>query len=537
MSIRITSCDVASDVAAGGQNDKVAIRNMGDLMRLIAFLLFVFAGPAVAHAEWHEASSRHFVVIADQEPAKVKHIAEQLEMFDKAMRVSHGVEDAPVSPANRVTVYFVANQREVARLAGGPSVYGFYIPRAGGSMAVVPSRSREELPAYNVLMHEYAHHFMFSIVDAAVPIWFSEGFSEFWSTLRFEDDGSVMVGSPPQARAAGLFGIRPLPLRRLLTYRKGEISIDAVYGQGWLLTHYLMFEPKRAGQLSAYIGAINRGEALEKAAEAFGDLNALERELGAHLQRRVFPGSKLPADRLKIEPVTVRKLTPGEAATIDVRIESKRGVTPDQAKRLVGRARDDAAAYPNDPSAQIVLAEAEYDAGNHAAAEQAADRALAADPKAKDALLYKAMARMGAAKVAKADGATPVDWRAIRRTIIAANRIEPDDPKPLELFYRSYVEAGEAIPEGARLGLIRAQELAPSDVDLRVQTARMLIWNKEFDRAKDMLGVIAFTPHRGVQAERARGAIDAIDRGETPEQIVAALDKKAEKDAAQSRQD
>jgi tetratricopeptide (TPR) repeat protein len=90
--------------------------------------------------------------------------------------------------------------------------------------------------------------------------------------------------------------------------------------------------------------------------------------------------------------------------------------------------------------AQATLAEAEYDAGNYKEAEAAADRAIAADPKLIDGLIYKAMARMALVEEDKAAG--PAQWAQVRKLIAAANRLDPDDPEPLMLFYRSFSAEG-----------------------------------------------------------------------------------------------
>ena len=83
------------------------------------------------------------------------------------------------------------------------------------------------------------------------------------------------------------------------------------------------------------------------------------------------------------------------------------------------RRKKAAASFPEDAGAQIMLAEAAFDAGDYETSEAAADRAIAADANATDALTYKAMSRMA---VAKAAGDTRTEtWGGIRKIIAAAN--------------------------------------------------------------------------------------------------------------------
>ncbi len=488
------------------------------LMRL-TLLGALLAAPA-ARAEWHEASSAHFVVYSDDDPVAIRDYAEELEKFDKALRVRFGVSDPDLGPANRVKVYILPKRDSVAKLAGDEDVAGFYIPRAGENIAFVPRPSQRDDPSdlsgRTVLRHEYAHHFMYSLTSSAFPMWFSEGFAEFWSTAKYEKDGTVLIGSAPRHRAAGLFWSNPMPVQRLLTYSDGKLDgleQEAVYGRGWLLTHYLTFSPQRAGQLPAYIAAINRGESLEKAAGAFGELTQLERELRAYLKQRRISGTRIAAAALTIRPVTVRKLTPGEVATMDVRIRSQRGVTDTQAAALVPEARKAASGFDGDAGAQLVLAEAEYDAGNHGLAEAAADRALKADPKSVRARIYKAMARMAA--LSADTNAQTAAWEEPRKWIVAANRLDPDNPQPLILYYRSFAEAGEPASQIAKDGLARAFELAPSDIGLRMNVAQLWLSDGKRDAARAALKPIAYHPHLGGMAATARKMIAAIDRGDT----------------------
>src|SRR3546814_8176532 len=51
--------------------------------------------------------------------------------------------------------------------------------------------------------------------DLAYPSWYTEGFAELYSTIRFMDDGSFHVGDVPQSRGAALDFLPDIPLERL----------------------------------------------------------------------------------------------------------------------------------------------------------------------------------------------------------------------------------------------------------------------------------------------------------------------------------
>lgn len=488
------------------------------MIRRITLLALALLAPGAAYADWHEASTDHFVVYSEDSPERLEKFATQLERFDKALRVLRGLTTEPVGNANRVTVYVVSSASTVARLAGSDHVAGFYRPRAGGSMAVVPRRAGTDaldLSAQAILLHEYTHHLMLSLwPHAAFPSWFVEGYAEFHATARFEKDGAVSFGLPPQYRGYGLLAGNALPAEKLLTAEGRKLNDeqrDGLYGRGWLLTHFLTFGGKRPKQLSSYLEAINTGKPpLEAATGTFGDLKALDRELERYKIGK-FQGRSVRAAAITVGPVRIRKLTPGEAATMDVRIVSKNGVNEKTAPGVYAQARKAAAPFPNDPGAQIVLAETAYDAGDYKEAEAAADRAIVADPKAVDAFVYKAMARMAVA--GKAGDQSKETWSAIRKVIAAANRLDPDDPEPLMLFYRSFAEAGQTPTKNARQGLYTAYLLGPQDRELRLNAAASYLQEDNRPMARELLKPLAFDPHNGGMAKAAADLIAAIDAG------------------------
>ena len=265
------------------------------IRKALIALLLVF--PGVAHADWYEADSRHFAVLSKDDPKHLQKYAEQLERFDEAMRVLRGIDDPPVAPINRVTVFVVRDATEIESLAGY-GVRGFYKADIGGPVAFVPrqapsknsfsgsrlftstSGGQFDLDGDSVLRHEYAHHFMFdNYPGMALPFWFVEGFAEFHATAIFNDDGSVTFGAPPTYRAASLIDRDRLSVRDMLTSDGRRMDLDEVsevYGRGWLLIHYMTFAPSRRGQLGSFLRLLNQGKTPVEAAKVFGDLDVLQ---------------------------------------------------------------------------------------------------------------------------------------------------------------------------------------------------------------------------------------------------------------------
>ncbi|AJP73973.1 hypothetical protein [Sphingomonas hengshuiensis] len=487
------------------------------IRRLCALALLALPTPAAA--EWHEASSAHFRVYSEQPVDRLTRFATELERFDKAIRLLRGDPDKPVGKANRVTVFVVDDTEAVQALLGRGGVAGFYRARAGGSLAFVPrhagAANADDLDAQAILLHEYAHHLMFSMAPNAVyPAWYIEGFAEAMAATSFGKDGSVLIGNMPQYRAHSIMGANPLPVRSLLLDDPSEFDAmqnQALYGQGWLLTHYITFGKARQDQFGAYLLALNRGKSPAEAAAAFGDLGKLGSELERYKVSRL-QGLRINPQAIGNPAVAVRALTPGEAATMDVRIQSKNGVSARTAPDVYAAARKAAAPFPKDPGAQIALAEAAFDADDFAAAEAAADRAIAADPKSIDGHVYKAKAQMATAQRAKDE--RPETWNAIRRSILVANNLDPQDPEPLILYFASFAAAHQPPGKDARDGLYSAFLLAPQDSGLRYATATMLLRTGDAARARTLLAPLAWQPHAAGRAKQARALLARIDAGD-----------------------
>ena len=145
----------------------------------LASVVALFAVAAPVQASWREASTDHFIIYSEQSEPALKEFAGRLERYDAAMRLTRGVPDVPLGPANRVTVYVVRDVTTVQKLFGQGAkngqyqIAGFYMPRATGSVAITPRSIGEngqfDMDADIVLLHEYAHHFMMQHYAAAFP--------------------------------------------------------------------------------------------------------------------------------------------------------------------------------------------------------------------------------------------------------------------------------------------------------------------------------------------------------------------------------
>ena len=493
---------------------------------------------ASAQAAWYRASSEHFLIYSEQKPDTLQQFAEKLERFDSAVRVVRGMDDLPPSQGNRVTIFMLSSPAEVQRLAGDKSgtMDGFYRGSAAGSVAFVartnPTMVRFS-PTYashlgggvmqldagtdTILLHEYSHHLMMQAISTPYPEWLVEGFAEFMSTAKFESDGSVGLGLPATHRFYWLVNGQSLPLETLLSGDYDRITgeeRESIYGRGWLLAHYLTFEPTRKGQLEAYLAAMAQGtEPLAAARQSFGGLSKLQKDLEAYLRRSSLPYLKIPASALHVNPVSVTPLSAGASAIIPLLMEVKNGVPKEQADGLETKVRAVETQFQSDALVEETLSEAELEAGQDGAAETAADRAVRINPRDTDAMVLKGRAIVDrAAKAAGPERHALFDQA--RSLFIAANRIDTEDPEPLMEFYRAFIREGVAPTANAIAALHYASDLAPQDAGLRMTSAMQYFVEGKVTDGRRVLAPIAYDPHGGDLAQTAREVLTKVDSGD-----------------------
>lgn len=490
---------------------------------LCATAAFALFASEPAQAAWHQAKSKHFIIYSDQSPASLNAFATKLEKFDQAVRRVMRMDDPAVGDGNRLTVFVLANESAVEKMSGNKHAAGFYTPRASGSLAFVPQRTDSTDRYFSpelIFFHEYAHHLMLQDLDRPYPEWLVEGFAEFMSTAQIRKDGSVRLGDAAQHRAYSLVRGEWLPLPDLLAGNYSKLSAEqreaSVYARGWLLTHYLIFDPKRDGQIQRYLASIANGTPpLQAATEAFGDLKQLERDLKSYLSR--ISGSitamLIAAENSRAGPIEVRPLSPGASLVMPLRQRSKRGVNSTTAEPLAVQVRQVQARFPGDELVEATLAEAEFDVAHAEASEAAADRALKANPRNTEALIYKGRA-MGLRAERLEGAARAALFQESRRVLISANKIDVEDPEPLLEFYRSFLTEGQRPTANAVAALHYASDLVPQDVGLRMNSALQFLRDSDLKAARRRLAPIAFDPHGRTMAEAARKMIDKIDAGD-----------------------
>lgn len=482
-------------------------------MRKFIFLIAVLLFPAAGHATWREASTPHFLIYSQGSEKSLKQRAERLEAVHYLMLLADGLTEEP--HPYKVRVYVVPDTKTVQRMMTNPSdqVAGFYQPRTEGSVAFTPETTFDYDQSFStqvVLFHEYGHHFMLQNFPAAYPAWFIEGRAELISTASFEKPGVITYGKAASHRsgeltyesfsASAMVGAVP---------KEKAGSSEISYGGSWLVAHYLTFSPSRKGQLAKYLQAFNNGASMGDAAKVFGDPKQFDRDVGAYLRSANFSYRQVPIPATISQNIALRILPDDEATMLPLAMEFTKTMPKDAAKAFTARIATAAAQFPDSAFAQQLLAESQLDIGDVDAALKTTAHLVAIAPQSARAHYFR-----GAALLAKAEAATEGRGPAVsvaRREIVAANKLDPDDPLPLIAYYHSYGAAGMAAPDIAVDGLARAYQIAPQNTGLRLNYVRTLIDRGNKAQAVATLKPLAYSAHGGSLAKIAQRMIDRLE--------------------------
>ncbi|WP_324739684.1 hypothetical protein U8326_08365 [Tsuneonella sp. CC-YZS046] len=520
-----------------------------------AFLAaLALAAPAPATAKgpaWRRADTSNFVIYSQGSEVQLRQFANDLERFDALLREFLSVPATEQKPY-RLTIYALPNSNSVAKLFSRKrsDVAGFYVASLEGSYAVSnrqKASNKLELDGSVVLFHEYAHHFMHRNFNGSYPLWFNEGFAEYYSTTAFDKDGRFKVGMPAYHRAYGLIRGNDVSIKQLLftsslsALKRSER--DPFYGRAWLLIHFLMNneegQKKLLGYLHDHAGGMDPREAAER---NFGDLKALDKALDQYLTGKM--SYRVSSAPMALQPaVEMRPLDPIESALVPLRLKiasqsdcvAVRDDLVELAKQNPGRAEiwfELARAQINaahheatdpgdagDPDAESDNAETnrqrtrtgdlgEVSDSYLAAADEAVGKALAIDKTHGRANVLKADIMME--RLLRADTSSEQDWDEARGYIIAANRADTEDPVPLVAWYRSFARMGETPSKSAEDGLVKAFTLAKEATEVRLMLAFDLARRGEFDTAISLVKILANDPHAGEYGRAALAQLEAM---------------------------
>lgn len=482
------------------------------LASLIALL--TIAGGATA-GTWLQAETDHFIVRGEVSERTLRKWTLKLSAFDAVMRANYPAAVAGREP-QKVHVYLVNGRRPLQAVSPGvsPAVAGFYNLNTHEPFLIADVSAsgrdveRAERVAEVILFHEYAHHFMRAYLPGAVPAWLSEGWAEYFGATEIDDDKVVVGGN---ARGGVLFSDW-LPMEQVFAGRPtaGD-QANRFYAQAWIFTHYMQATPERAAQLARILDLVGQGQPSAAAVQTVTgmDMATLARTLKGYTRLTTMTFD----NPLKTAPAIT--VTPMPDAADDVQLDwlhAARGCRGDEG--FVERLRAKAAQHADDPYAQRILAQAEFQCGDAAAGEAIVDRLLAKAPNDLDAL------RIGALNLAYLAARTPSRRAELfqkARTFAARGYALDKADAPLLYAYVLARRVQPGYPTANDVASIKtAMALSPSVSQIILLGGEVLLRSGRRDEGRALLMEVANNPHGGPMAAFARRLLerDAADVGE-----------------------
>jgi tetratricopeptide (TPR) repeat protein len=213
-------------------------------LRVLAILLFPLLG--FASEQWTEIKSPHFTVVTDAGEKRGRDVALRFEQ----MRQVFGslVLRGEVKTSRPVQILAFKNTKGIRQVAplfkGKPvEVAGLYQKGQSGDYIAL-DLSTEGDYKWQTVFHEYAH-LLLNSNTMEWPLWFDEGFAEFFSTIDLSGK-QALIGRAPESAAQMIVNNRLIPVAQLFsvqhdsaTYNENGDHRNMFYAESWLIVHYL----------------------------------------------------------------------------------------------------------------------------------------------------------------------------------------------------------------------------------------------------------------------------------------------------------
>lgn len=468
----------------------------------VAFLLF---GTGAARAEWRRAESPNFILYGDLSESALRQRILLLEDFDRLLRTLTAGEEEPAPNKLHVYVFSGPAPLRIVRPGLPPAIAGFYAASDDGILAMIDGSSEG---GNEILLHEYAHHFMRQNYTLPYPGWYIEGYAEYFATVRFSAR-SIDIGQFSRGRVAAITG-QWLPIERIISagpmgLNRGQMG--AYYAQSWLLTHYFYSNPERQAALGRLLAAQRGATPVEALQRATGlTPETLTRELRSYIGRGSIAYRRMDRGTPTVPPaVTVTILPRSAGELIAYEAALRLGLNEEQSALYLQQVRTIAARFPEDVLAMRVLAHIELRHGDGAAAERLLDRLLVGAPNDAELFYLKGMRWLIAAE---SDNPPENAGRTARIWFGRAQRADQNHWQTLYRFAQSLRGEQAFRSDNTRNAILLAAQLAPQVRSITLNAASLLISRREYDHAIALLTPLVGDPHDTGLARAAREMVE-----------------------------
>jgi hypothetical protein len=503
----------------------------GSWVVLCAGMLLALAPSA--HADtWTRAETRHFVVFSNIEQSETRHYLEQLEAFKHLAELILGTDPKDAAAGAKFTIYLLGQPEllKKVRPETSRSIGGYYMHCVEKAQAFVfaPQWFGAELDiGLQILMHEYAHHLMFSRMRRFYPGWYVEGFAEYLGATKLRD-GNFQIGVRQEGRLASLqstdqwldFEIMLDPKRFSEAVKARRVNAFKYYAQSWLLAHYMLSDSARIKAFNAYFENIGRGKDGVESFEAATGMKVanLRKELGTY--RREFQALRVKVPDLPDTDASFTRLPKEqgdyllEAAALQTCPNDKYG------RKLAEQFRAMRAKRPNDVRLRVELSRAELMYGDPKAARAELESLAASEASSFDVAYLLGRSYFDETKLETEEQV--ILRNKASEQFLKAYALNKTDAANLYFLSRS-LDTETAPSKSVVNAGTAAAVLAPSVADYAMHAALVNLRGGDRATAMRVLQPFANHPHKLEYAAKVSALIDSIRENEEAAAVIAKL--------------
>ncbi len=390
---------------------------------------------------------------------------------------------------------------------------GFFVGRPDRDFIVLDLSAGDR---WTTVVHEYAHMLLDSNYPAT-PLWFDEGFADYFSTIEVLREG-VEIGKPPQGYMDLLGKSKWIPLAELLQVQPDSKTYNLsdrrslFYAQCWVLVHYL-FDTQKLPQAGQYFGLVeNQHLPAEQAVQqAFGmNSQQLEQEVRNYYRspQATYRTLKLPLDINNSNTYTADKIAPVDVqamlADLDVHMDAhqQRGI-----EVLQGLLQQ----HPDNELALRSLGYAYLQKDDLDRAAQYFEQAAKLNAPDPWVHYYSAVLRHRSG-----ERLTPEELEDTKTDLKEAIRLSPQFADAYNLLGLAEMQSGDM-----RLSirnLTAAVELSPRNENYRANLAQAYIFAHNWDDATALLRTLAASKDPKI-VDQANQQLQEMDQARTRERV------------------
>ena len=465
---------------------------------------------------WNQVKSAHFVLNTDAGADRGRQVLLRFEQ----MRALFGqliLRSEVNVPVPLTIIAFRSSEEMQANVpvyeGKAVNMSGFFVSRPDRDYVVLDLSASN---AWTTVFHEYAH----VLLDGnypATPLWFDEGFADYFSTIEVLRE-AVQIGKPPEGYLELLRSSKWIPLAEVLQVQPDSKTYNLrdrrslFYAESWVLVHYL-FDMQKMPAAGEYFGLVEgQHVAVEQAVQqAFGmSCQQLEQQVKTYYvsPQAVYRTVKLPVDVTMANTYSADKISPVDAqamlAGLDVHLDAHQQRGMQALQELLQQ-------HPENAMALRDLGYAYLQKDDLDNATDCFERAAKLNSADAWVHYYSAVLRHRSG-----EKLSPEELEATKSDLRDAIRLNPQFADAYNLLGLAEMESGNL--QRCIRSLTTAVQLSPRNESYRANLAQAYIFARRWDDATALLQNLAASKDSKV-AEEANRQMQEMDQARTRERV------------------